>query len=84
MDELKDVHFLALDDIGSEADQFRGGENANRLRRLLEIFAKRWLVVTTNIPEDQWATFYDVRVASRLSGSGKVAMFGAPDWRARK
>ena len=81
LDELQDVQFLVLDDIGSEPDQFRGGENAGRLLRLLEMFAKKWLVVTTNIPEAQWGTFYDARVASRLGGAGRVSMFGCADWR---
>ena len=84
LEELMDINFLCLDDIGSESDQFRGGENTGRLRRVLELFSKRWLLVTTNIPRDKWGDFYDVRVASRLEAAGKVSVFSAPDWRKKE
>lgn len=74
LDDRQDARVLFLEDIGAETDAFKSSEPAERLRRILNAFEHRWLVITTNVSpdEDQWKTRWDDRVADRLLRNSKI------------
>ena len=57
---------MFLEDIGAEVDRYKTGEPTERLREILNAFKSKWLVITTNVPVDQWEERWDGRVQDRL------------------
>jgi DNA replication protein DnaC len=57
---------LFLEDIGAEVDRYGKGIPAERLRRILEDFKSKFMVLTTNLFLDEWKTKWDHRVEDRL------------------
>ena len=82
-EEARTCRILLLDDVGSEADRFRSGEPAERLRSLLEIAAPKWLLMTTNILRKDFGKAFDARVQSRLERAQCLDLGDAEDYRTR-
>lgn len=80
-DEVKAARFVFLDDIGSEADKFRTGEPAERLRTILDLCATKWLMISTNMTRETFGRAFDSRVQSRLEQAAVLDMTGVPDYR---
>ena len=58
--------FAVLDDVGSETDRFKSGEPIENLRLMLGARDGKSTLITTNIPESQWAAKWGGRVEDRL------------------
>jgi DNA replication protein DnaC len=71
-DGLQHTRVLFLEDIGTEIDQYRSGLPRKRLYQILELFADRWLFVTTNIFEETWREKWDARVDDRLHRNSEI------------
>lgn len=82
--DLRSVDLLAVDDIGSESDQFRGGANLSLLRDLLEDSRNKWVMISTNVVPGSWAKVFGPRVADRLSAAVFVDLTGVPSYRPKK
>jgi DNA replication protein DnaC len=65
--DLLEADIAVLDDIGSETDRFRSAASNSRLRSILNVLEKRWLLVTTNIPKKRWNEVFGNRVGDRLN-----------------
>ena len=63
-DHATDLMFL--EDIGAEVDRFKTGEPTERLREILNDMKDRFMVITTNVPPDQWEQRWDGRIMDRL------------------
>ena len=75
-----DVDLLVVDDVGAEHDpsKFAAGE----LYLVLEQREYNWLVMTSNIPWDNWRDRFDQRTASRLMRNFTlVSLDGVPDFK---
>ncbi len=64
--DIAESRFTVLDDVGSEADRFKNGISASRLRRVLAQTERRWMVITTNLAEETFLDAYDARASDRL------------------
>ena len=72
---------LLLDDLGAEVDGFRSGEPTGLLRHLVGCRERQWTVVTTNIPQSNWAKVWDERVSDRLMRNSSIFdLQGAPSF----
>lgn len=80
-EEIRLAKIVVLDDVGSEVDRFKSGEPTERLRSTLEACERKWLAITTNIPQPEWGEKFDYRVASRLEQANTMDMSGVPDYR---
>lgn len=83
-DQLQDMveaRVLFLDDVGSEADKYKGGEAASRLRRVLSCCDSKWLLLTTNLSKPDFLDQYDYRVADRLSAAHWFSLKDVPSYR---
>lgn len=81
--ELDLSFFLVIDDIGSEADRFKNGIPASRLRRILELVEKKWVIVTSNLTLEAMIDLYDARNADRLRAYHWVTVGDVPSYRPR-
>lgn len=72
---------VLIDDVGSEVDKFKSGQNTSRLRQMLSACEKKWLLLTTNVTREDWTKVYDERVADRLSAAHYLDMTGVPSYR---
>lgn len=82
--DLRRANIVILDDVGSEVDKYKTGEPAERLRVALDISEHRWMLMSTNLMPDQWATAFDRRVQSRLQPAVVLDMTGFNDFRPTK
>ncbi len=82
--DLRRASIVILDDVGSEVDKYKTGEPAERLRVALETCERRWLLMSTNLRPDKWASAFDQRVNSRLQPAVTLDMTGAIDFRPTK
>lgn len=57
---------VLMDDIGAEVDRYKTGHVTAILRNALDLRARRFTLVTTNIAPDAWTSTWDARVADRL------------------
>jgi DNA replication protein DnaC len=74
-----DATLLILDDIGSDHDPSRMG--VDKLCTILEVRARKWTIVTTNLLPSQWEERFDRRVASRLNRNSRVVdLSQVPDY----
>ena len=64
VDEMFNPSLLIVDDLGAEHDPSRVG--IEKLYRVLEHRAQKWMVITTNLPPTAWEERFERRVASRL------------------
>lgn len=82
LNSVKDCGILAIDDIGAETDRFRSGQPTAFLQRMLEdSHGHTSTLISTNVPEDQWATRWDERVADRLlRNSTIINLARVPAW----
>ena len=78
---VRGADLLILDDVGAETDRYKSGVPTARLQQVLEAMERRWLLITTNVPRDQWTKRWDQRIASRLSAAAYVSLFNVPDYR---
>lgn len=82
--ECARAHWLFLDDIGAETDEFKGKRNVGRLLSILEERTNMWNIITTNIPSAQWSEMWDERIDSRLSQFARISLAGFPDYRRKE
>lgn len=76
---------VVIDDIGAETDQFKGGASTARLQHVLEVAERKWLLITTNVKPDKWASIWGARVASRLEACTKrIIPDDVPDYRKKQ
>lgn len=81
MEDTLSNHLLFIDDLGSEVDRFKSGQNKALLREFLDECRNKWVLISTNTPREKWSALYDARVASRLSAARYVSTDGIPDFR---
>lgn len=81
--ELNLAKFVVIDDVGAEADRFKNGAAASRLRRVLEVSEKKWVVTTTNMQLETLLDCYDARVADRLRAFHWCEVGDVPSYRPR-
>lgn len=79
--QLNGATFVAIDDVGSEADRFRSGAGASRLRRVLSRAENKWLVLTSNLGLEQLLDCYDARPADRLRACQWLDVGEVPSYR---
>jgi chromosomal replication initiation ATPase DnaA len=80
--DLLDCDLVIIDDIGAENDPSKNA--ADKLCQVLSRREKKFTVVTTNIPPDQWPEKFDTRIADRLMRNSKVVdLFGLPSYAMR-
>ena len=75
--------WIVLDDVGSEVDRYRTGEPAERLRRVLDLGASRFMLISTNVVGPKWKVAFDARAADRMSAGECVDLSGVPSYRSR-
>ena len=78
---IRTARVAIFDDVGSESDRFKSGEPAERLREALEACERKWVLITTNVRPEKWATKFDQRVADRLNAAHHVPMWDVPSYR---
>ena len=83
MSDAKRASWVFLDDVGADVDKFKSGEPNERLRRVLELSERRWMMITTNIEPSDWPKKFDLRVSDRLSAFRAPDLAGAKSWRTR-
>jgi DNA replication protein DnaC len=66
LQDVDEIDFLFLEDVGAEVDRFKTKEPTERLRETLNHLRHAWMFVTTNVPPSQWITVWDDRVADRM------------------
>lgn len=81
VENQRGADLLALDDLGAETDRYKSGTPTARLQTVLETMERRWLLVTTNVPRQQWRDRWDRRISSRLEAAAYVSLFNVPDYR---
>lgn len=81
LDAIDAAALVVLDDIGSEVDRFKSGLPTERLLRVLDACADKFLLMTTNATIEQWPKAFDARIASRLSAASYFDTTGIPDYR---
>jgi chromosomal replication initiation ATPase DnaA len=81
---IRQARVALFDDVGSESDRFRSGEPAERLREALEATERKWVIVTTNIPAEKWASRFDQRVADRLNKAAHIDLQNVPSYRGKQ
>lgn len=64
--EMMAADVLFLDDIGADSDRFKSGESTALLGQILGKRERKYNVITTNIPRQQWSEKFDKRVHDRL------------------
>lgn len=64
--EMSSTTAVLMDDIGAEVDRYKTGHVTAILRNALDLRARRFTLVTTNIAPDAWTSTWDARVADRL------------------
>lgn len=79
--QVRGIDLLVLDDVGAETDRFKSGVPGARLQQVMDSMEHRWLMITTNVPKDQWADRWDKRIASRMEASSYISLFNVPDYR---
>jgi DNA polymerase III delta prime subunit len=79
--QVRGIDLLVLDDVGAETDRFKSGVPTARLQQVMDTMEHRWLLITTNVPKDQWAERWDKRIASRMEASSYISLFNVPDYR---
>lgn len=72
IDDLRDANLLFLDDIAKSAD--KTGFERECLWRLLSDRVGKWTILTSNLMVNQIAEELDIRIASRLSRDGNIAI----------
>lgn len=80
-DLVKASQVVILDDVGSEVDRFKNGQHAERLRRILSLCERKWLLLTTNLTRASLAKTYDGRVADRMERARWVELHDVPSYR---
>lgn len=70
--EMMATDCLFLDDIGAESDRYKSGESTALLCQILGKRERKYNIITTNIPRDQWSDKFDKRVYDRLKRNGAV------------
>lgn len=80
-EDIADATLVVLDDIGAEVDRYKDGQPAARLRRVLEACRNKWLVLTTNVSRNDWATVFDARIESRLRAARHCNCAAIQDYR---
>ncbi len=85
LDGLTESKFAIFDDVGAEVDKYKSGEPTERLRRTLELCdrQRKWVLITTNIPDDGFEARYDERVADRIRAAWFVNTSGVKSWRGK-
>lgn len=81
LQDIGESQIIFLDDVGSEADRFRSGESATRLRRVLAKAESKWLLITTNLSQAEFSNVYDIRVSDRLNGAHWCQLSDVPSYR---
>lgn len=81
--DIEEADIVILEDVGSESDRFKSGQNVSRLRRALSKCENKWLLVNTNFAKDKWPEKFDVRVADRLEAAHCLDMTGVPSYRSK-
>lgn len=79
--DLRSYSFVAIDDLGAEADRFKSGESSDRLRRVLGALERKWVMISTNYQPAEWRGKLDIRVASRLDAAIVFDGSKIPDYR---
>lgn len=79
--DVKPARLVILDDIGSDTDRFKSGVPARRLKEVLDVSERKWLLVTTNIKRSDLKDQFGQRVADRLTRCRYLEMFEAPSYR---
>lgn len=82
-EEIRGSDMVFVDDLGSEIDRFKSGEPAERLRLFLDLAKTKWMLVSTNIPREDFPKAFDARVVSRLEAAQTLDLSEAPDFRPR-
>lgn len=72
----EDVDIIFIEDAGAEVDRFKNGECAERLREIFNEFQRRWIFLTTNIPQEKWAQHWDSRVEDRFHRNSIISDLG--------
>lgn len=72
MDDLIDVDFLGIDDMGAEYDP--SGFIKSGLDRLLNSRRGKWTVITSNLTKKEIGEKLDTRILSRLFREGGVVV----------
>jgi DNA replication protein DnaC len=84
LEDMRDYHFFAIDDIASEYERHRG-LSASKLYNVFEARLKKWTVITANLSLEQIGTVLDARIASRMiRDGGAVVDVNVPDFNLRK
>jgi len=65
-DDIAKADFAVIDDIGAEVDKFRNGGATEKLNTMLEARERKFTIITTNVPREEWKIRWDKRVASRM------------------
>lgn len=76
-----EARIVIIDDVGAEADRFKNGVNTSRLRTLLSVCNRKWLLLTTNLPKTEIERTYDIRVADRISAAHWCDLSAVPSYR---
>lgn len=70
-----------VDDVGAETDEFKSGKPIQRLKEILDLCERKWLLITTNVEPSNWRERFGVRVADRLMSAKRVTLFDVESWR---
>jgi DNA replication protein DnaC len=82
--EVKPARCVVIDDMGAEANKFKGEGPRARLKALLDVCESKWLFATTNVPKREWEEKWDRRVADRLSKARYMTLFEMASFRGQK
>ena len=75
VDDMMSVDLLVIDDVGAEHDPSKNA--TNKLCQVLTRREKKFTVITTNIPPENWPDMLDTRVADRLLRNSEIVnLFG--------
>ena len=83
IEEVKSADVIILDDVGAECDRYKSGAPKSDLRNLLESIAGKWLMISTNVPKDDWIDAFGARVADRLDAAKSFSTDGIPSYRSK-
>jgi hypothetical protein len=89
-DWIVPARLVVLDDVGSEGQGFKNHEEVVRLKIILDMCAREWpakrrfLLVTTNVPESGWKSRWDIRIAERLREAARISLGEVKPWSQKK
>lgn len=79
--EIAGARLVVLDDVGAETDRYRSGLPTARFKAVLDHAEHKWLLVTTNVPANQWKARWGDRTADRMSQARVLDLTQVPSYR---